>query len=144
MALIKPHSETTHNSFQILEMLQNIIPPQIQLQQPVIFKDALDRVAPIHLAWITSWEAFHAVLKVRFKDRGLKKVERLEFVVQSGLGHQIDFSENWASSIRAGDHVDMSMVFEAKEQTLSSQCPACQHDCGGDIATEIKWYVLSQ
>lgn len=36
--------------------LQCNIPPQVLLQQPVIFKDALDRITPVHLEFIDSAE----------------------------------------------------------------------------------------
>lgn len=36
--------------------LHNDIPPQVLLQRPVLFRDALDRVTPIHLDFINSPE----------------------------------------------------------------------------------------
>jgi hypothetical protein len=45
----------------------------------VIFLDALSGVAPIHLDWIDSWDAFLAVLEVRFKSLGHSKVKRRKF-----------------------------------------------------------------
>jgi hypothetical protein len=72
---------TAQKSLQILEVIHSNLPSQITQQQPVIFRDALDRVAPIHLEWINSWEAFLAVLKVRFKERGLRKIENMEFAL---------------------------------------------------------------
>jgi len=36
--------------------LQKDIPPQVLLQQPVVFKDALDRITPVHLEFIDSAE----------------------------------------------------------------------------------------
>jgi hypothetical protein len=58
---------------------QNEVPPQILLQRPIILHDALGRIAPFHLEFISSVEALLAVLKIRFKNVGLKKVTLLEF-----------------------------------------------------------------
>ena len=40
----------------MLEKLCSGLPQQIENQQPVVFRDALNRVAPIHLEWINSPE----------------------------------------------------------------------------------------
>jgi hypothetical protein len=56
--LLQQQSETLqlilNTSAQIA--LQNDIPPQVQLQQPVVFRDALDRVMSINLDFINSAE----------------------------------------------------------------------------------------
>jgi hypothetical protein len=63
----------------ILIKTQNEVPPQILLQRPVVLHDALGRIAPFHLEFISSVEALLAVLKIRFKTVGLKKVILLQF-----------------------------------------------------------------
>ena len=71
----------------------------IERQQPVIFRDALNRVAPFHLEFINSHEAFFAVLEIRFKDVGINKVRRREFALQNaGATTDIDLRKPWEAS----------------------------------------------
>jgi hypothetical protein len=109
-------------------------------QQPVIFRDALDRVAPIHLEWINCWEAFLAVLKVRFRERGLRKVENMEFALQrAGSRRDISMAESWEAAFCPGQEVNMSIVFRETGYAASSLCPSCRHEYVGDTVSEVKW-----
>src|SRR5436190_15734912 len=127
------------NSFQILEVISKNLPPQIMRQQPVIFRDALGRVAPIHLEWINSWEAFLAVLKVRFKERGLRKVENMEFALQRvGLHRDINMSESWEVAFCPGQEVNMSIVLHETCYATSSLCPSRCYGCFGGTEPEIQ------
>lgn len=120
---------TAQKSFQILEVIHSNLPSQIMQQQPVIFRDALDRVAPIHLEWINSWEAFLAVLKVRFKERGLRKVENMEFALQRVGSHRdIKMGESWEATFCPGQEVNMSIVFHQTDYAASSLCPSCRYE----------------
>jgi len=127
----------------MLEKLYNALSPKIENQQPVIFRDALNRVAPIHLEWINSHEAFLAVLEIRFKNLGLEKIRRKEFVLQrAGSNRDIDLNRPWEICFCPGQRVDMSMVFSEFHNTNMAVCPACQHECFGETDTEVEWYVL--
>ena len=46
-------------------------------QEPFILEDAMGRIAPVHMQFISSWEAFDSVLELRFRDiQGYKKVQK--------------------------------------------------------------------
>jgi hypothetical protein len=62
--------------------LRQDVPPQILLQQPVILHDAIGRIAPFHLEFISSAAAFTAVLKVRFQHRGQRKIMAQEWTLR--------------------------------------------------------------
>ncbi len=62
----------------VLNMHANL-PLQIERQSPVFSLNACDYLSQVHLEFITSAEAFIAVLKVRFKDAGLHKVKQGQF-----------------------------------------------------------------
>ena len=71
---------------QNMMQLQHEIPAQVLLQKPVLLLDACGRMAPFHLEFINSKEAFLAVLKVRFQQcgvtpKGLRKIDRFEFIL---------------------------------------------------------------
>ena len=134
------------NNIQLLsaiKQLQDSLPPQVLLQAPIFFTDALNRFAPIHLEWINSWDAFFAVLAIRFKDRGHGKVKRKEFVLQNrGTQRMIDFVRPLELCVRPGQKLDMSMVFREVQGVVSrNECPRCHEPSSGAAEDEVKWYV---
>lgn len=73
------------------------IPAQVLLQSPVILFDARGRISPFHLDFISSLDAFMAVLCIRFHDLGLEKIESEEFSLEDAArGHEIDLRLPWA------------------------------------------------
>jgi hypothetical protein len=95
-----------------VQKIQSSLPPQVSLQKPVIFLDALDRLAPIHLEWINSQEAFLAVLKVRFKHVGLRMIEDGRFALQAtATKRDINLNRPWEVCFYPGQAYDMSMLF---------------------------------
>jgi hypothetical protein len=126
-----------------LEQLQKSIPAQVLLKEPVIFTDALDRVAPIHLDWITSWDAFLAVLEVRFSHLGSNKIKRREFALQeSATRSELAFTRPIDLCLKPGQHVDMCMIFQDRTGvTAKNVCPHCHTICEGSTDTETIWYV---
>jgi hypothetical protein len=131
------------------------IPPQVLLRQPVTFLDALGRVSPVHLDFIDSTEvtdysigrlkfanndqAFIAVLKVKFKNVGLSKIERREFRLSDPHRNQVlDLRRSWGALMKPGQHVYMSMVFR-KVEALQNRCPSC-HASGYKVeGAETVW-----
>lgn len=84
---------------QIFDMVLNMqanLPQQVERQQPVLFLDAFNRLSPVHLEFITSAEAFVAVLKVRFQDAGLRKIERGQYSLEEACSNRkIDLQRPW-------------------------------------------------
>ena len=116
------------------------IPPQVLLQRPVVLLDACGKVAPFHLEFINSMEAFVAVLKVRFKQNGvtgrsLKKLDRLEFVIRDRQ-RELRLTDTWEAIFRPGQTVDMSMKF--RRHGSQRTCPGChiENEGVGDYKRE--------
>jgi hypothetical protein len=130
-------------SLQCFQMLQNVcnaLPQQIERQHPVVFRDALNRVAPIHLEWITSHAAFFFVLEDRFKNVGLEKVRRREFALQrAGAATDIDLRKSWEACFYPGQRIDMSMIFKEQDSAGAAFCPVCKYECLGETSAEIEW-----
>ncbi|OBT55268.1 hypothetical protein VE04_05188 [Pseudogymnoascus sp. 24MN13] len=104
--------------------LNNGIPPQVLLQRPLVFRDALDRVTPVHLDFIDSAEAFLAVLKIRFKEIGSEKLDRNEYTLTDDKQNRnLDMKKPWCSVMKPGQHVSMSMIFDTRFQ--QNICPGC-------------------
>jgi hypothetical protein len=121
--------------------MQANLPLQVQRQQPVYFIDACGFEAPFHLEFINSWEAFEAVLEVRFKDRGLSKIKRREYTLEKAGNHQlISRSTPWERRFLPGMKIVMDMVFRVRFQQANA-CPSCGYHSDEPVGTEIDWLV---
>ena len=114
--------------YDIVLAMQGTMPHQIERQKPVLFLDACGRLSPIHLEFINSAEAFLAVLKVRFRDCGLRKIERKQFALEdTRTKRAIDLQWPWHQCLLPGQNIDMSMIFSSAE-TVGSTCPGCRYE----------------
>ena len=110
--------------------VQATIPPQVLLQQPVVFLDPFGKTAPFHMEFIDSLDCFMAVLKARFQSAGvtsagLSKLENHDFLIQDSRRRwPIDLKRHWSSVFQPGQYVDMSMVFH-RFACLPNTCPTC-------------------
>ncbi|KAH8704057.1 hypothetical protein BGW36DRAFT_287612 [Talaromyces proteolyticus] len=111
------------------ENLDEKLPPQIRTQQPVHFEDAHGRIAPFHIEFVNSLDAFLAVMEVRFRHLpGLSKVQRLEYVIREPeTKRTLDLRAPWASVFLPGRRVTMSMVFW-RPLVSANGCPSCCYD----------------
>ncbi|CAD6571375.1 MAG: hypothetical protein ASARMPRED_004482 [Alectoria sarmentosa] len=89
--------------------INQAIPAQVLLSAPVVLLDARGRCTPFNLEFIDSAEAFMAVLKVRFKDIGLRKIENGEFALEdTRRKRSLSLSDTWSTVVRPGQHISMS------------------------------------
>ena len=128
-----------------MQKLQFQLPAQIDRQQPIYFEDAHGRIAPFHIEFINSFDAFQAVMEVRFRHvPGLKKVQNVEYTIQeSSSKRKLDLTAPWDSIFLPGRKVNMSMVFRRPLMSMSS-CPGCRTENeieDGNEESEIQWYV---
>jgi hypothetical protein len=85
-----------------------------------------------------------ALLRVEFKDVGLRKIEKGQFLIEdSRTNRKIDLSWPWKVCFKPGQRVNMSMIFEnlRSGERRETTCPRCHevNDCGTDH--ERAWYV---
>lgn len=113
------------------------------IQDPFVLEDPLGRVAPVHLQFITSWNAFYAVLVTRFEGLpGHNKIERREFVLQErATGREISGNDPWEIAFRPGASVLMSLVFQRDVKTAEarSHCPYCGNISEGMNTDDVHW-----
>ena len=103
------------------------LPAQVERQQPVYLRDALDKDAPFHLEFVRSAEALLCVLRINLAHvrAGPGKVDRGEFsITENGNNRAIDLSQKWEACFFPGQRVGMSMLFYLPRNPASS-CPAC-------------------
>ena len=109
-------------------------------QERFILEDGIGRIAPVHMQFICSWEAFDAVLELRFRNmQGYTMVRNKEYVIQeSSTRREIDRSFPWEASFLPGQKVVMSMVFKDDENSATS-CPRCHSSSREPQDSEIQW-----
>ncbi|KAI0465965.1 hypothetical protein F4859DRAFT_499353 [Xylaria cf. heliscus] len=103
------------------------LPRQVEREHPVVMFDALGRIAPFHLEFVRSSEAFKAVLIANFRDTpsGMRKIENGDFLVQdTATKRTINLNGDWNRCFLPGQRVEMFMVFRWKA-TQAFQCPNC-------------------
>jgi hypothetical protein len=131
--------DTNMRVFKIVMNMQQHLPPQIDRQQPIYFIDACGEHAPFHLEFINSWEAFEAVLEVRFKDKGFSKIRRREYILERPATRTaLNRNSPWGRGLLPGSTITMDMVFDVPSQTVNS-CPVCGHESVESMESEIDW-----
>lgn len=127
--------------YDIVFHMQMNLPLQVERQQPVIFLDACARLSPVHLEFITSAEAFLAVLKVRFQHAGLRKIEKGQFALEESRTRRIiDLRQPWHACFLPGQKIDMSMIFsEPGDGERTQICPGCRHNLASNEIGEVDW-----
>lgn len=132
-----------YEGLKTIEQSKDSLPPQVLLQQPVTFIDALDRVSSFHLDWIDSHEAFLAVLKCRFRNYGHQMIENGRFAIQaSKTKRDINLNKPWNVCLFPGQEYDMSMLFQDPNRgndTSCTSCTSCHEICPGKPGDEITW-----
>ena len=88
---------------------------------------------------ILASQALIAILKVRFDDIGLRKIEKRQFVLEdSRRKHGLDLAKPWTALMRPGQHISMSMVFR-REQIFPGICPNCNGKNDELEVEEVTW-----
>lgn len=122
-------------------------------------KDAHNRVWPIPLELIDSWEVcpstqtkfpraelnivqtLEAVLEVKFRQvPGHQKIKRREYALRAlHMSADIERSGSFTSHFLPGRHVEMTMVFEGGPR---NSCPGCKLEAAraeADAEYQIQW-----
>lgn len=80
-----------------------------------------------------------AVLKVRFKDIGLRKIETGQFALEDTTRKRsLRLSDAWSTTVRPGQHISMSMILRLQWYPNNS-CPSCGQENGKSDEMEVEW-----
>lgn len=133
----------TYRTVVSIQQSLNPLMDRTLIQTPFVLEDPLGRVAPVHLQFITSWNAFYAVLAARFEGLpGHNKIERREFVLQErATSREISGEQPWEIAFRPGASVLMSLVFQrdAKTAEAKSHCPYCGDLSERETTDDVHW-----
>jgi hypothetical protein len=143
-SIITEVRESNLEIYRMVLKVQASLPAQVEDQKPVYFLDACDCPARIDLTWVNSWEAFFAVLGVRFKQRGLKIVEKKQFILEDAHSNKlIDSTCPFDGCFMPGRKINMDACFDEKEY-IGNCCPSCRYQEPGTLADQpMDWYVFS-
>lgn len=139
-------------TYEAVVAIQRVLPSQLErsmFREPFILEDAIGRISTVHMDFITSWEAFDAVMRLRFQEfQGFKKVQENEYVLQEhSTGREIKRTRGWEVAFMPGQRVNMSLVFVGKaknpEEILSTSCPNCQSTSTKPQDSDVQWLFLS-
>ncbi|KAL2055518.1 hypothetical protein ABVK25_004326 [Lepraria finkii] len=84
-------------------------------------------------------EALTAVLNVRFKDVGYRKIENEDLVLFDSLGElQLRLEDPWDTVVRSGQHITVSMKFCRQATSAIGRCPKCGTYNGESDNAEVK------
>lgn len=138
--------------------LQNLLPSHLErslINEPFVLEDAIGRMSPVHLQFISSWAAFEAVLETRFRGiQGYEKVVNGNWMLQDhATGQDISRKSCWEGAFLPGQRVDMSLLFERettvnhfdscsegrRDSNNSAACPRCQADVTESGNKDIQW-----
>ncbi|TID21434.1 hypothetical protein E6O75_ATG04829 [Venturia nashicola] len=115
-------------------------------EDPFTLDNPIGRNFPVHLRFITSWEAFESVMELNFKGRrGLRKVKRKDYILhEQATNKEIMRAQDWDDAFLPGQSVTMSLIFRDEisgdSESNSTQCPHCRavSDRPADTNTQCK------
>jgi hypothetical protein len=131
-------------TYQVVIRNQTPLPIRLErglIEEPVILEDAIGRIAPVHLQFVTSWDAFDAVLEIRFRGmQGHRKIIQRQYELQDRVsGKDIEKSRSWDRAFLPGQRVEMSMLFHSDEPANAhTACPGCHTSAQSSADAEIQ------
>jgi len=130
IGLVRSAMMVNFATYRAVIRIQNALPSHLErglIEEPMILEDPIGRIAPVHLQFITSWDAFHSVLEVRFRNMpGHRKLKQRRYALQAGgTGRDVELSRPWQNAFLPSQRIEMSFIFE--DRSGGNTCPGCQN-----------------
>jgi hypothetical protein len=115
----------------ITDMIGSVLTISV-CEEPFLFGNAFGQIWTIHLTHITTWEAFGAVLLIRFRDMpGYGRVRRKEYgLMEEVTGREIVRSGDIRRDILPGQKIVQDIFFadvgEQADPKQQERCPYCK------------------
>lgn len=113
-------------------------------QESFLLEDAIERLFPVHMQFVNSWEAFHADLEIRFRNvPGYRKVQNKKYTFQEhNTKKEIPRTGPWDASFLPWQKIDMGLIFNVREgMKKEATCPARHTPSHEEEGTNVQWYV---
>jgi hypothetical protein len=126
--------------------IQSALPGRLErglIEEPFILEDAIGRIAPVHLQFVTSWDAFNAVLEIRFREiQGFNKIKQKQYGLQDkATKRDIEQTRPWQRAFLPGQRIEMSFLFDTQDNQSDLSdvtCPGCQTTSANPTDTEMQ------
>ena len=133
---------TTYATYRLVLDIRDRLPSHLErslYQEPFILEDSHGRIFPIPMQFVNSWEAFDAVLGMRFVNLpGHKMVQRKDYVLhESAANRDIERSRPWEGAFFPGQRIVMCMLFV--DSAESKSCPRCFYMPADTKDSDINW-----
>jgi hypothetical protein len=133
-------------TYHAVNSIQSALPGRLErglIEEPFILEDAVGRIAPVHLQFVTSWDAFNAVLEIRFREmQGFNKVKQKQYGLQDkATKRDIEQTRPWQRAFLPGQRIEMSFLFDARDNqggVSDVTCPGCQTTSTNSTDTEVQ------
>ena len=119
---------TASKTYDVILDIQGRLPNHFErrlYQEPFVLVDAHNRLYPVYMDCINSWEAFDAWLEVQFRGiPGHAMIQDQGFVLhESATNRDIQRRCPWINAFLPGQRIVMCMLF--RDQSDSACCPSC-------------------
>jgi hypothetical protein len=101
---------------------------EMTLIRTFTLEDAIGRITRVDMIFVSSWDAFHAMLEGCFREfPGHKMVARKQYVFQDQKTNtEIKRSIPWSGALVPGQYINMGLVFRKRSsKNKRSGCPYC-------------------
>ena len=127
-SLLQNILSTASTTYEVILEIQGRLPSHLErrlYQEPFVLEDAHNRIKPVYMDCINSWEAFDAWLEVQFRGLpGHAMVQGQRFVLHESAGNRdIERRCAWVNAFLPGQRIVMCMLF--RDRSDSACCPKC-------------------
>lgn len=106
-------------------------------------EDAIGRITRVDMVFISSWDAFDAMLEGCFREFPSHKiVARKQYVFQDQkTNREIKRSILWSGALVPGQYINMGLIFRKRSLKNKRFCPYCRSALEQSQGL-IPWYVV--
>ena len=101
---------------------------EMTLIRAFTLEDAIGRITPVDMVFVSSWDAFEAMLEGCFREfPGHKMVARKQYVFQDQkTNRDIKRSIPWSGALVPGQYINMGLIFRKRSsKNKRFWCPYC-------------------
>jgi hypothetical protein len=126
------------DTFELVSEMRQSLPVQID-RPSFYFLDACGFSFIFDLALFDNWEIFELVIGAKFKERGLRVVEKKQYVLEDAHRRNgIDRTRPFKTTFLPGRQINMDACFDEKADA-GACCPVCRHIEGLATDDGIDW-----
>jgi hypothetical protein len=117
---------------------------EMTLIRTFTLEDAIGRITRVDMVFVSSWDAFDAMLEGCFREfPGHKMVARKQYVFQDQkTNREIKRSIPWSGALVPGQYINVGLIFRERSSKNKRFCPYCHSALEKSQDGLIPWYVV--